>query len=597
MSTFTKESLNLLRDRIDLIEVISSHVQLKRTGGYYKGLCPFHTEKSPSFVVQKGDSHYHCFGCGAHGDALAFMMNYLKLSFVEAVETLAAKYQVQLDHADPDEAKKFNKQKSEEKEIKTALDQVANFYHFYLLHTPDGQAALEYLYERGIDLDFIHTFKVGYAPADSRLQFDYFQKEKLTPFILEKAAITKKDAKGKVYPFFSKRITFPITDNLGRIIGFSARKINEETFGPKYVNTSETAVFKKSKVLFGLSYSRRRIAKEHRAVIVEGQIDALRLIQEGLNITVAGQGTAFGQEHVNQLVKLGIHRVDLAFDGDNAGKEAAIKVGHMFQKEGVDVSVICFPPGLDPDGVLCEGGIEAFMGYMDRGIDYLNFLVDFHSENVNTQTPAGKNQLVKMISDKIHEWEHPLMVHEGLKKLANILQVPENVIDQKRGSAPPIAMRTQMSIGSVNIDPDRILEVDLLRWIALVGQSDQSLVELICKNIHPDDFLVAACKRIYTKCLEVFEAEQSLDLIHIITSLEDTEERLFLSEILSKKVQADRAQEGVTRGIEKILQRNWLLKRESIKTRIQRGGHTEDQLLSLAKEFDELKKNPPALVE
>jgi DNA primase len=268
---FTKESLELLRQRIDLPEVLSGHLDLQRSGSSYKALCPFHEEKTPSFMVQRGDSHYHCFGCGAHGDAIAFLMTHVKMGFAEAVESLAERFQVTLEKSEEPQGEKG----PSKAKLKQALELASNLYHYLLLYSVEGQVALRYLYQRGLDLDFIRQFQVGFAVRQGDLLMRYLRIHAIDERLQEQAGLISVAQSGRMRDFFSDRITFPIRDALGAVIGFSARKFKEETFGGKYINTPETPLFKKSRVLFGLSYCRSRIAKEAKAIIVEGQIDCL----------------------------------------------------------------------------------------------------------------------------------------------------------------------------------------------------------------------------------------------------------------------------------------------------------------------------------
>lgn len=558
---FTKGCLESLKTKIDLVEVLSPYLELKRAGATYKALCPFHNEKSPSFVVQRGDSHYHCFGCSAHGDAIAFIMHHLKLSFTEAVEMLAEKFGVPLEYQDGKE-----NTGPELGPLKEALNQTADFFHFHLLHTDEGHFALHYLYERGIDLEFVKMFKVGFAPKNEALQVAFFKEKRFTQDMLRDTGLMKQR------PFFSNRITFPILDNSGNVIGFSARKIHEETFGGKYINTPETPLFKKSKILFGLYYSRRRIAKDRKAIVVEGQIDALRLIQEGFNYTVAGQGTAFGEAHVDGLIKLGVNQVFLAFDGDNAGREAAAKVGHLFQKEGIEVSHLLFPEGNDPDLVLKKEGPDGFRRYLEGSIDHISLLVKYFSQEFKIETPAGKNQLARKIASLIHEWKHSLMVHEALKKLAQLLNVPETMIETR---AEPVAAKREPEKKPA-INPDRILETDLLRWLFLTSQNQPQIPKIVFNNLKAQDFLDPGCQKIFSLYLE----NKTLDLLTLASSIE---QELF-QQILEKKVNTARAKEGIVATVQKILERNWKIKMEMIKNKMvgKKGSYDE---LELAKEI------------
>lgn len=590
VALYTKESLELLRQRIDLVEALSGHLQLRRAGSSYKALCPFHEEKTPSFVIQKGDTHYHCYGCGAHGDAIAFMMAHVKLGFTEAVESLAERFGVVLEKTEST----GKRQGPSKPELKEALEKACRFYHFALLHTQDGQEALKYLYQRGIDLDFIRLFQVGFAPLEPRVFQQVMHTDNVSDEALEQAGLILVTETGRKRDFFSDRITFPIRDAMGAVIGFSARKFKEETFGGKYINTSETPLFKKSQVLFGLSYCRRRIAKERKAIVVEGQIDALRLIQAGFNFTVAGQGTAFGEGHVRELLNLGVHHVYLALDADEAGQEATIKIGDLFQKKGVEVTVVKLPPGKDPDSLLREEGPNAFLKLLEEGFDYLTFAVERMSKSMNIDSPSGKNELVQTLSRRIKEWEQPVMVHESLRKLADLVHVPHEVMGIENVQPAPI--RRSGHIVATDVNPDRILEAELLRWLFLMGETRPRLIEIAKINLQADHFRIEVCRRLYDLYLKAAQDNKPRDLLSFAIELEKEEDQQILSEIMQRKVNLQKAEEGMLETVLRILQRQWMERREAIKMQIHSGKLSEDEVLELAKQFDAIKKNPPEVV-
>jgi DNA primase len=589
MPIFSEESLHKLRQKIDLIDVLSSHLDLKRTGASFKALCPFHDEKTPSFIVHKGDAHYHCFGCGAHGDAIAFLMSYLKMSFSDAVESLAEKFGVTLEKSEEGPDKKGIQKIT----LKEALLEAKRFYHFYLLHTEEGYAALDYLYNRGIDLEFIHLFDIGFAPKTPGLFTKFMQDKGFSLEILQQAGLLTIPDKGSPKEFFYARVMFPIKDTLGAFVGFSGRKIHEDTFGPKYVNTPETPLFKKSHLLFGLSDCRKRIAKEKKAIVVEGQIDTLRLIQEGFDMTVAGQGTAFTEEHAQELIKLGVQQIYLAFDGDEAGRQAAIKVGDFFQKEGIEVRVVQFEDKLDPDLILREKGPHLFVQYLDRAIDYIVFLVEQLGKTMDKTTPSGKHQLAEACGKRIRSWHHPLMVHESLRTLAKILDVPEHLV-QKNLVQEEIVIKKSETIAHQSIDPQRILEADFLRWLVLFGNLTE-IKRISFENITPEDLKVPVCKQLYELYRKAHEEKKECDLLTLGMGLNSVEGQLFLSEILQKRINGEKAKEGCIATIQKILERNWLHERELIKINIHSGRCSEEEVYLLAKRFDELKRQPPTV--
>lgn len=588
MGTFSRESLETLRSRIDLLEVLTPYLKMQRSGAAYKALCPFHDEKTPSFIVQRGDNHYHCFGCGAHGDAIQFLMTYLKMSFIEAVESLAERFHVQLE-----EELSSDKPKGTSKVLlKEVLEYACKFYQFYLLHTLEGHAALDYLYSRGIDLDFIQTFEIGLAPKAPYL-LKVMWEQKFSNALLEEAGLLSKGRE-----FFFDRITIPIRDAVGAVIGFSARKYKAETtYGGKYINTPETPLFKKSKILFGLSFSRKTIAKERRALIVEGQLDALRLIHAGFHWTVAGQGTAFGEEMAKELIHLGVRQVYLALDGDKAGQEAAVKIGNFFQKDGVEVLVVPLPEHFDPDLFLQERGPELWQKLLDSSIDYLSFLVQYFSKSIDMQSPAGKNELVQTIAKRIREWDHPLMIHESLRKLARLTQTPETILGAPEKNVPQTYIKRSASVTFSEIDPDRILEADLLRWLLLMGEMCPELVQIAEKNLKPEHFRTAPGRILYEKYMEATVSGTSRDLLSLMIDLEKAEQQLFLAEVLQKKVNRERVVPCFVETVQRILERHWMQMREEIKVKIYSGQCSEEEVLALAKQFDELKKQRPEVKE
>ncbi len=588
MGTFSKDSLELLRSRIDLVEVLSPYLKLQRSGAAYKGLCPFHEEKTPSLIIQRGDSHYHCFGCGAHGDAIQFLMTHLKMSFMEAVENLAERFHVQLEEVKGDDKPKGPPKAA----LKDALERACQFYQFYLLHTLEGHAALDYLYGRGVTLDFIQQFQIGLAPKIPQVFLKYMWEQKISNAILEEVGLFTKGRE-----FFSDRITIPIRDAVGAVIGFSARKYKTDTFGGKYVNTPETPLFKKSKVLFGLSYCRKTIAKERKALIVEGQIDALRLIYSGFNWAVAGQGTAFGEDQAKELIQLGVRQVFLALDGDTAGQEATVKVGNIFQKEGIDVMVLKLPEKADPDVILQEKGPEEWQKMIDQSVDYLTFLVEHMSKTINTQSPAGKNELVQSIAKRIREWDHPLMVHESLRKLARLTQTPESIIGTPEQNVPQVYIKRSASVTFTEIDPDRILEADLLRWLFLMGETCPNLVAIAEANLKAEHFRLTASQRLYEKYLAAAKEDKPRDLLSLAIDLEQTEQQLFMAEILQKRVNRERAEICFMETVQRLLERHWMHQREEIKLKIFSGTCSESEVLELARKFDELKKARPQAIQ
>ncbi len=584
---FTQDSLDLLRRRIDLTEVLSSHLSLQRSGSAHKALCPFHDEKTPSFMVQKGDTHYHCFGCGAHGDAIAFLMTHLKMGFSEAVESLAERFHVTLERVQGGAEERGPSRAR----MKGTLECASELYHYLLLHSEEGQVALRYLNQRGLGVPFLQRFQIGFASAQGGLLLQYLKEKGFDEPLAEAAGLITWTQSGRQRDFFSDRITFPIRDAMGSVIGFSARKFKEETFGGKYINTPETPLFKKSRTLFGFSYSRMRMAKEKKAIVVEGQIDCLRLIHAGFDYAVAGQGTAFTEEHVREVMQLGVTQVFLALDGDSAGHEASSKIGHLFQKKGIEARMVSLPANLDPDTLLTQQGPAAFQKLLDSSQGYLPFLFAHLSRGEKPLSSARKNEVVNTLVERVRQWEMPVMVHESLKEIAKVASVPEELVGVGQVNLPNVWIKKRGTLSFQEVNPDKILEGDFLRWLIFAGGERPQLIQMARLNLPPTFLKVAAARELYQYLL----SSQSVDLLGLGTALTREEDLLFLSEVMQRKVNLAKAEEGFKQTVQRLLEREWMQEREGIRLQLHEGHLSDEESLAALKRFDILKNEPPYL--
>lgn len=581
MVRFSKECLETLKERLDLVEVLMPYVDLKKAGAAFKGCCPFHDEKTPSFIIKRGDSHYHCFGCGAHGDAIAFLMDFLKLSFSEAVESLAEKFHIVLQYEEEVENSVSTVK------LKEVLDFASDFFMCILLHTEEGIQPLNYLFARGFTLDFIRRFQLGWAPRDESLFFKVMHEKKIDKRLLLEAGLQHTESKRS---FFRERITFPIRNPMGSVIGFSARKIEEKIFGGKYINSAETALFKKSKILFGLDCCRRRITMERKCILVEGQIDCLKMIDEGFDFTVAALGTAFGGSHIDELVKLGIQEAILLFDGDEAGKNAASKAGDLFQKVGIAVKVVTLPQGLDPDLFLKRFGKDGMQNLLEKSEEYLSFQMNFISKDYDISIPAGKSAWVGELQRQIREWEQPIMVHESLKKLALLANIPFSLLGIPEH--PPISpvIPSLKPKTKLSVDPHRVLELDLLRWLILMGEEKPEILIFAKQHLNPSLFWVPICRSLFEAICMLSDDKVKLTSFELLSYIEEKDGIDCFEEIYNKKINREKAYEKVKETVQKILDRQWLHTREEIKMKIHSGNLSSEEVLESIKEFDALKK-------
>ncbi|MDJ0710047.1 MAG: DNA primase [Woeseiaceae bacterium] len=380
--------------RADIVEVIGRRVQLKKAGREFKACCPFHDEKTPSFTVVPSKGFYHCFGCGAHGTALGFLMEYDHMSFVEAVESLANMMGVDVPRSESDKpARRYD-------ELFSLLDSVSRHWQTCLKESPQ---AIEYVKQRGIDGSTAKRFGIGYAPDGWSNVLDKFGKStEATERLLATGLIIRKD-NGQHYDRFRDRLMFPIRDARGRTIGFGGRIMGDGE--PKYLNSPETVLFHKGRELYGLYEARQALRQIDQLVVVEGYMDAVALARHGIDFAVATLGTATTTEHLNRLFRL-TDNVCFAFDGDRAGRKAAWRAleNALPQiREGRQIRFMFLPEGHDPDSYVNEFGTDAFLEALDRGMALSEFMIEELAGQVDMTTVDGRARLAELARPLVHK--------------------------------------------------------------------------------------------------------------------------------------------------------------------------------------------------
>ncbi|HEY5654337.1 MAG TPA: DNA primase [Woeseiaceae bacterium] len=373
--------------RVDIVEVLGRRLQLKKAGHEFKAVCPFHDEKTPSFTVSPQKGFYHCFGCGAHGTALGFLMEHDHMSFVDAVEELARQMGMEVPREESQRpARRFDS-------LFECLEEVS---HFYQAALREHEPAKDYFKNRGIDGVTAQRFGLGYAPAGWDKLLNAFGKDAAAIEELHAVGLVIKKDDGGYYDRFRDRVMFPIRDARGRVIGFGGRVMGKEE--PKYLNSPETVLFHKGQELYGLYEARQALRQIDRLVVVEGYMDVIALARHGINFAVATLGTATTDEHLNRLFRL-TDEVIFCFDGDRAGRAAAWKAleNSLPQlREGRQIRFAFLPDGQDPDSLVTEQGARAFEDQLDDGMALSDFLVDELAQGVDMTTIDGRARLAEL---------------------------------------------------------------------------------------------------------------------------------------------------------------------------------------------------------
>ncbi len=408
--------LDELRSRITLSEIIGRKIKVTRAGREFKACCPFHHEKTPSFTINDDKQFYHCFGCGAHGDVIKFTMEHDNIGFIDAIEMLAAEAGLQVPQQTPQQAQQAKK----EKDLYDLLEDATLYFENYLKE-PRNKDALSYMLDRGITPETLSEFRVGFAPSDGNALREYLITKGYKPSDMIKAGLLKESTKGgQPYAFFRDRIMFPVPDRRGRIVAFGGRVLPEhlrppqrgDFTPPKYINSSETPLFHKGRMLYGEPTARRAAAEDQPLVLVEGYLDVIACAQAGVRGALAPMGTSVTEEQILSMWSMipDFTKVPyLCFDGDNAGRKAARRICDRLLpllEPGRSVSFAFMPDGEDPDSLIKANGVTGFKKILGRSLSLFDFLWAAYTQGRDLTTPELKAGVKAQLQNEIAKIAH-----------------------------------------------------------------------------------------------------------------------------------------------------------------------------------------------
>ena len=473
-----KEIIEEIRSRCDIVELISSYLpELSKRGATYKCCCPFHNEKTPSFTVNQERQIYHCFGCGANGDVFSFVQEYDKLDFLSAVQFLADRTGVKIVYKNSD-----IKNKDSKDTLLNINNDAASFYHNNLLNSDSGKLCRDYLTKRSLSSDILKEFQIGFSPNGWEELLSKALKKGYKLEDIEKAGLiakSKRSGKVKYYDRFRNRLMFPICDTLGRVIGFSGRTLEDKRKEAKYVNSPETLIFHKSSVLFAFDKARKAIVENKFAIVVEGQIDAIRCHSAGLKNVIASQGTALTDQHA-KIIKRYADEVVLIFDSDAAGIKAALASSKLFIENELSVRIVALPDGEDPDSLIIKFGIDEFKKLIDEALPALNYLIKEVKKNEDQKTVVGRKRLRNEIMNFINKCPSESWKEEMIIEASRIINISarsltkdiEDIKDKK------VSEKSNQGLHFVNHDGSLypLEELDLLSYVIHYNDDVKSLI-------------------------------------------------------------------------------------------------------------------------
>ena len=447
-----EETIELIRRSTDIVDVVGDYVQLKKQGRNFFGLCPFHGEKTPSFSVSPEKQIYHCFGCGAGGNAFSFLMDIEGISFVEAALRLATRANIDVSTFQSESpAARFDKT-TETARMVEAHELLKKFYHHLLLNTKEGQEALDYLHARGFTNEIIEHFQVGYALNSWDFATKFLANRGFSLEVMEKAGLLIRRDDGSYVDRFRDRIMFPIHDHQGTTIAFSGRALGENQ--PKYLNSPETAIFNKGGILYNFHNARLHIRKNQQAILFEGFADVIAAVRAGLPQAIATMGTSLTEEQA-RILRRNVESVVICYDADNAGVEAAIRAAQLLSEAGCYVKIATMPDGYDPDDYVNKLGPERFKtDVIEASVSVMSFKMAYLRKGKNLHNESDKIRYIEEVLREISKLSNPVELDYYLRQIADEFSLSLDALQQQLGRYRQEQRKSESNI-SLNLHATR----------------------------------------------------------------------------------------------------------------------------------------------
>lgn len=559
------------------MELISEYVTLKKTGKNYVALCPFHPEKTPSFTVSPGKELFYCFGCGAGGNSINFLMKIEGLNFSEAIRLLSRKLGIPLPQT-------FD-QKDEEREVLYRIHEfAANYYHQFLLNSPEAQIAREYVKKRILKEETVEKFCLGYSPSSWDSLYKTMVKEGYSPSALEKAGLIIRRPEGDgYYDRFRHRLIFPIRDVGGRVIAFGGRALDDSS--PKYLNSPETLIYNKGEGLYALDAARESLRREKKAIVVEGYIDALTLHQEGIVNTVASLGTALSDQQA-KLLRRYVEEAILIYDTDSAGVAATLRGLDILVEADLNIKIVTLPSSKDPDEFIRQRGGEEFRQLLLTAQNLVDYKINLVGRQTLERSVERKEQVIRELIPTLVKMRR-IARSEYQRILAEKLQIDENLLEIEirkqlvvTGKVPPLPVEEEWAIAP--------WEGDFL--VALM--TDENCLSRVKQELDLDTVMNPEVRKILSILYRLLENKKSVEPGRVLIEIEDKIRKSILRSLMLGIEELNR--EKVIEGsLEKIKLQNWEWRNHQLQTEIneaEKKGET-DKLHHLLMEKQKLIHN------
>jgi len=554
-----EEVIEQIRTQSDIVDVISEYMQLTKRGRNWFGLCPFHGEQTPSFSVSSDKQIFHCFGCGAGGNAITFIMDMEGISFPDAVVKLGERAGIHLDVGPtlPDVTKKISKA---EERMKEAHAFAADFFHHLLLNTEDGEEPLNYLLERGFTRELIESNSIGWSlPSFDALTILLERKGYNLQEIAESGLVIKREGEERYFDRFRGRIMFPIRDENGKIIAFSGRILSSTGEEAKYLNSPESPIFQKSEVLYNLDKARTSIRKNRQVVLMEGFMDVLAATSVGVANAVATMGTSLTNQHITKLKRL-VEQITICYDGDNAGFDAAKRAAQLLQAERMKVNIAVLPDKLDPDEYIRSLGGQAFKEQiLENPHAYIAFMMMHARRNKNFQFENDTLQYIQEVLEQLIGRSSPVERDLYIRQLSTETNISEEAIyaqfrkleaSQVRSAKVEMPVLPSMPVTQQQKPMDAAERAERLLLAHMLHNID--VVDRLLRSEQKEPFVRDAYMAVFVRLVGFYEEYGHPDYQRFVEILDDTELRKIVMEAALVERDPDQADAEVTDSIRQL---------------------------------------------
>ncbi|MEM6821932.1 MAG: DNA primase [Verrucomicrobiota bacterium] len=598
----SQDTIDRIRQAVDIVDVIDSYVPLKRAGTYYKALSPFNKEKTPSFFVSPDKQSFKCYSSGHGGDVFKFLMLYENLDFPSSIRRLAERAGIEIREERGGENQEVRQHRDR---LLTLHSEVMSRWRHLLLHEPKAEGARHYMTTREIPLAWVEEFDLGYAMPGWDDILVWGRRKGYSDDLLVEAGLAIRNEKGRVYDRFRDRLVFAIHNDIGQIIGFSARALGADAKEAKYINSPETPLFTKSKVLFGFNRAKRPILDQKEVILCEGQIDVLRCQATGIGHVVAPLGTSFTEDHA-RMIKRHAKSIVLCLDADKAGQRAASRAADillsmqdqtkLFLSADLGIRVIKLPQGHDPDSLIREQGVEAMQAMIANPMEYIDFLVDQHDDISDERGVGGKEEKVKVVSEFLVKIPNKVRQQELMRRAALRLDISYEALESQIKSERPQRRRREEA-ETPNSQPiaEKVEADRKIREILTILTVDSTLIPEIQRHLDWTWFEGKAGVSLLKRVIDLHNDELWVETAELFTHLNPGEQNLIagLAGESLKELEREALYQALNNlcrkareefVLEKLRQVNLMLRQEDL------SGSEQNELLAKQAKLLKLKK-------